>query len=64
MDFQAVLEENRGPQLTVVLVLFLILSWITVPLRLWVRVKLTKSFALDDWLTLATLVSAAAVFGS
>jgi hypothetical protein len=54
--------ENRGPQLIGVIILFLALSWIAVPLRMWVRIKIIKSFALDDWLTLVTLVSIAVNF--
>jgi len=49
--------DNRGPQLEAVVGFFLALSWITVGLRCWVRIKLVKAFAIDDWFCLITLVS-------
>ena len=49
--------EGRAAQITAVMALFLGLSWIFVALRCWVRIKMTKSFAIDDWLTLASLVN-------
>lgn len=50
-------QENRGWQLNVVVVVFLSLSWLTVATRLYVRLILTKSFQIDDWLMLIALVS-------
>jgi len=47
--------EDRSSQITGVMVLFLTLAWIAVPLRCWVRIKITKSFAVDDWLTIISL---------
>jgi len=52
--------DDRGPQLEAVVGFFLALSWITVALRCWVRIKLVKAFAIDDWLCLVTLVSQSA----
>jgi len=47
---------NLGPQLDAVVLLFLILSWITVLLRCYVRIRIIKSFSVDDYLILITLV--------
>lgn len=48
-------EENRGPEVRIVIISFLAVSWITVLARCWVRVRMIKAFALDDWLTVLTL---------
>jgi hypothetical protein len=47
--------ENRGPQVHAVLIPFIILSWIVVGLRCYVKLFMTKSFKIDDWLALAAL---------
>ena len=47
--------ENRGPQVHAVLIPFIILSWIAVGLRCYVRLFITKAFRIDDWLALAAL---------
>jgi hypothetical protein len=47
--------ENRGPQVHAVLIPFIILSWIAVGLRCYVKLFITKSFRIDDWLALAAL---------
>lgn len=49
--------ENRGPQVEGVAILFLILSWIFVAMRVYVRAVLMKGFGTDDWLAIAALVS-------
>ena len=49
--------EDRGPELAVTVILFLILSWLIVTLRCLVRLRMIKSFGLDDWFMIATLVS-------
>lgn len=49
--------DNRAPQVEAVIIIFLILSWVSVTLRCWVRTKIIKAFAYDDWLTLISLVS-------
>jgi hypothetical protein len=46
----------RGPDIRTVAIVFLILAWITVSLRCYVRIFMTKLFRVDDWLALATLV--------
>lgn len=48
--------EDRGPQVAAVAILFLILSWIFVSLRCYVRAIMMKNFGTDDWLAVATLV--------
>jgi hypothetical protein len=49
--------EDRGPQLAAVAILFLTLAWIFVSLRCYVRTVMMKSFGMDDWLAVASLVS-------
>ncbi|KAF1985766.1 hypothetical protein K402DRAFT_100134 [Aulographum hederae CBS 113979] len=51
------MEGDRGYQLDAVLITLLVLTFVTVALRCWVRIKIVKAFAIDDWLTLATLLS-------
>jgi hypothetical protein len=48
--------EDRGPQVAGVAILFLILSWIFVSLRCYVRGFMIKSFGPDDWFAVASLV--------
>lgn len=49
--------ENRGSEAAAVAILFLVLSWIAVMLRVYVRGIMTKSFGIDDYLAVVTLVS-------
>jgi hypothetical protein len=49
-------SENRGGDLVVVTTIFLALSWFSVSTRVGVRVFLTNSFDIDDWLMLLALV--------
>jgi len=51
-------KENRGPEVEVVAILFLILTWISVSLRCYVRALMMKSFGMDDWLAIVALVCA------
>ncbi|KAF1814766.1 hypothetical protein P152DRAFT_391370 [Eremomyces bilateralis CBS 781.70] len=48
--------EDRGPQVVVIFTTFLALTWISVSLRCYVRLRIVRLFALDDWLAVATLV--------
>jgi hypothetical protein len=48
--------DNRGSELLAVVILFLVLSWLSVLARCWVRIKMIKAFALDDWLLLGSLL--------
>ncbi|KAF2807253.1 uncharacterized protein BDZ99DRAFT_447576 [Mytilinidion resinicola] len=50
------MAETRGPQLTAVMVVFLSLAWLTMMLRTYVRVRMLRSFGLDDWLAAVALV--------
>jgi hypothetical protein len=47
---------NRGPQVEAVAILFLTLAWISVTLRCYVRVFITRLFRIDDWLSILILV--------
>lgn len=49
--------EDRGPELAVVVYLFLALTWTSSLLRSYVRARLTKSFGTDDWLAVGALAS-------
>jgi hypothetical protein len=55
VDEFAMAIENRGPQVEAVATLFLILSWIAVGLRCYVKLFITKLFKIDDWLAVASL---------
>ncbi|KAL8682389.1 MAG: hypothetical protein Q9186_001579 [Xanthomendoza sp. 1 TL-2023] len=48
--------ETRGPALTVVNIVFIILVFLVVALRYYTRLRITKSFGLDDWVIGASLV--------
>ncbi|KAH8667439.1 hypothetical protein BGZ60DRAFT_377245 [Tricladium varicosporioides] len=44
--------DYNGTPLVVVAILFLCLTWLTITLRCFVRLKITKQFEADDWLIL------------
>lgn len=48
--------ENRGPQVHAVLIPFIILLWIAVGLKCYVKLFIIKSFRINNWLALAALV--------
>ena len=50
-------RNSRDPLVIGVITLLLALSWITVPLRVYVRARMIKWFAIDDWMAVVTLVS-------
>jgi hypothetical protein len=50
-------KDNRGPEILVVTGAFLGLTWFSVLLRFYVRLQITNSFQLDDWLMLSGIVS-------
>jgi len=54
-DF-AMAIDNRGLQVEAVAILFLVLSWIAVSLRCYVKLFITKLFRIDDWLAVLSLV--------
>jgi hypothetical protein len=51
------MAENRGPEVQGVAILFLVLSWVFVSLRCYVRGFLLRSFGVDDTLCVVALVS-------
>jgi hypothetical protein len=48
--------QDRGPQVEAVAITFLILSWIAVCLRCYVKLYMIKMFKLNDWLAVLSLV--------
>jgi hypothetical protein len=48
--------ENRGAELAVVAIAFLVASWLVVSVRVFIRGWMIKSFGTDDWLMVLTLV--------
>ncbi|KAI1843773.1 hypothetical protein JX266_010032 [Neoarthrinium moseri] len=49
-------DDDRSGSVFAVAVTFMVLTWIMVPLRVYVRAIMTKSFGLDDWLLVITQV--------
>jgi hypothetical protein len=47
---------DKGPQIKVVAILFLALTWVSVIARCSVRIFMNRLFRIDDWLAIATLV--------
>jgi hypothetical protein len=48
--------EDRGPEIAAVAILFLTLTWMFIILRCYVRTVIIKSFGMDDWFAVASLV--------
>jgi hypothetical protein len=48
--------DDRAPLIAAVGILFLVLTWVAVSLRCYIKIFLTKPFGLDDWLSVAALV--------
>lgn len=48
--------EDRSPEVLAVNVLFFILSWLAVGLRVFVRAVMRRIFGMDDWFMVATQV--------
>lgn len=51
-------ETSRGRMTAGVAILFMVTSWVTVLLRVYVRGFMSKSFGIDDYLAVVTLVRA------
>lgn len=51
------LTEDLGPLVHSVAIALLIIVWMAVGLRYYVRIFMVKSFGLDDWFATITLVS-------
>ena len=49
--------QDRAQQLLAVTITFLVLAWVSVSLRCFVRLKIVKAFGLDDYLIVVSLVS-------
>lgn len=49
--------ENRGPQLAGVAITMLTLACVSMALRGYVRIRITKAFGIDDWFMVAATVS-------
>ncbi|KAH8596829.1 hypothetical protein B0O99DRAFT_94649 [Bisporella sp. PMI_857] len=49
-------SENRGPQAGSVAIAFLTASWLTVSLRVYVRAVMMRSFGIDDYTAVLSLV--------
>ncbi len=49
-------SENGGPSLIAVTTVFLVLGWLSVSSRTAVRIFLSGTFAVDDWLMIVALV--------
>jgi hypothetical protein len=47
---------DRGPQAAAVAILFLVLTWLSVALRVYVRGIMTNAFGVDDSLAVLALV--------
>ena len=48
---------TRGSALTVVNIIFISLVFVVAGLRFYTRLRITRSFGLDDWVIAASLVS-------
>jgi hypothetical protein len=48
--------DDHGQLIAAVGILFLVLTWVAVTSRCYVRIFMIKSFGLDDWLSVAALV--------
>jgi hypothetical protein len=51
-----IVMQDRSPQVLAVGLFFAILAWLSVGLRVYIRAVMQRSFALDDWLIVLTLV--------
>lgn len=52
-------QDNRGPELVAIMATFLVLTWVSVVLRCFVRIQITKAFEADDWLMVTSQVNKA-----
>lgn len=55
-DDTSYVNQHNGEYLVATAVLFLVLSWLSVSLRTYVRAFMTNAFELDDWLMLTAQV--------
>lgn len=59
-DAVASVMEDRSQQVLAATLIFITLAWIAVGLRVYVRAFMLRTFALDDWLIVLSLVCLAA----
>lgn len=55
------MDDDRGHGILLAAVFFLVVSWITVSLRVYVRTVMLKSFGADDWTMILTQVCRACI---
>jgi hypothetical protein len=48
--------EDRGSQIAVVSIAFVVTTWLFVSIRVYIRGWMIKALGLDDWLMVITLV--------
>lgn len=55
-DYTASPDQYNGFSLVVTAAILLVLTWLSVALRTYVRAFMTKAFLMDDWLMLVAQV--------
>jgi hypothetical protein len=48
--------EDRGPKMAAVSIAFVVIAWLFVSMRIYVRGWMIKALGMDDWLMITTLV--------
>jgi hypothetical protein len=64
MDNLTNVKDYNGNELVVVCIIFLVLTLISVLLRCFVRIQITRAFSADDWFMLLAQVSANCTYSS
>lgn len=54
--------DRRGREVSAVAILFLVLTWLTISLRIYVRGFMIRTWGNDDWAMLATVVNRSGTF--
>ena len=54
--------EGRGKEVFAVAILFLVLTWLSISLRIYVRGFMIRTWGNDDWVMLATVVNRSHIF--
>lgn len=52
----AIGDDDRGPDMFDVTISLLVASMVTILMRCYVRIYILKSFRIEDWMALATMV--------
>lgn len=52
----AIGDDDRGPEMFDVTLSLLVASTVTIIMRCYVRIHMLKSFRIEDWMALATMV--------